>query len=136
MSALVTADEARALLEEFPERPSFGFEETIMGAASVYFTEEAFAQSTYPIIEMGEARLYERAEDLARTVVALSETALSRLGLSPVVYTKVQREGGREFWTRIGRARVNPDGSLSLDLYALPVSGVIEVRRADERSGT
>lgn len=126
---LVSAEEARVLLAEFPERPQLSFEENTDGDA-VVCVEDTSA------IAWGEAQLYDRAPDLARTVVALSETALSRLGLSPVVYTKVQREGGREFWTRIGRARVNPDGSLSLDLYALPVSGVIEVRRADERSGT
>lgn len=126
---IVSAEEARVLLAEFPERPQLSFEENTDGDA-VVCVEDTSA------IAWGEAQLYDRAPDLARTVVALSETALSRLGLSPVVYTKVQREGGREFWTRIGRARVNPDGSLSLDLYALPVSGVIEVRRADERSGT
>lgn len=115
------------LLAEFPERPQLSFEENTDGDA-VVCVEDTSA------IAWGEAQLYDRAADLARTVVALSETALSRLGLSPVVYTRVERESGREFWTRIGRARGEPDGSL--DLYALPVSGVIEVRRSDERSGT
>ena len=44
-----------------------------------------------------------------------------------VVYTITER-GDRSFWTRIGVAYVNRDGSISIKLDALPVNGCMQVR--------
>lgn len=45
------------------------------------------------------------------------------------VYTVVDREGGgRSYWTKIGTATTNRDGSLSIKLDALPVNGSLQVR--------
>lgn len=52
------------------------------------------------------------------------------------VYAITEREGTREgsksFWTRVGSAWTNRDGSITVRLDALPVSGVLQVRDADE----
>jgi len=42
------------------------------------------------------------------------------------------KEGEKSFWTRVGVAYVNRDGSLTLKLDALPVSGTLQVRDEDE----
>ena len=44
-----------------------------------------------------------------------------------VAYTVVERTG-RKFWLRLGLAFVNRDGSLSVRLDALPVSGQLVIR--------
>lgn len=44
------------------------------------------------------------------------------------VYTASQPESMRSTWTRIGTAWTNRDGSITLRLDALPVSGVLTVR--------
>lgn len=46
---------------------------------------------------------------------------------SKVVYTVVERTGSK-FWLRLGLAFVNRDGSLSVRLDALPVSGLLVIR--------
>ena len=46
---------------------------------------------------------------------------------SKVVYTVVERTGSK-FWLRLGLAFVNRDGSLSVRLDALPVSGQLVIR--------
>jgi len=46
---------------------------------------------------------------------------------SKVVYTVVTR-GNRTQWVRLGLAFVNRDGSLSVRLDALPVSGSLVIR--------
>ena len=43
------------------------------------------------------------------------------------VYTIVER-GEKSFWTRIGVAYVNRDGSLNIKLDAVPVNGTLHVR--------
>ncbi len=43
------------------------------------------------------------------------------------VYTIVERND-KTTWVRIGWARENPDGSLRVDLDALPVKGTLEIR--------
>ena len=52
---------------------------------------------------------------------------------SKVVYTVVNRPGAPSFWLRLGLAFVNRDGSLSVRLDALPVSGLLVIR--DQASG-
>lgn len=50
--------------------------------------------------------------------------------MKKIVYTVVEREGGKSFWVRIGEAKVNLDGSLTIKLDALPVNGTLHVRNA------
>lgn len=49
------------------------------------------------------------------------------------VYAITEREGARSIWTRIGGAWNNKDGSITIRLDALPVSGILQVRDAEER---
>jgi hypothetical protein len=54
-----------------------------------------------------------------------------------VVYTITER-GERSFWTKIGVAYVNRDGSLNVKLEAVPVNGTMQVRDwapRDEQAG-
>ncbi|MEN9580349.1 MAG: hypothetical protein RJA70_3358 [Pseudomonadota bacterium] len=44
-----------------------------------------------------------------------------------VVYNITERDG-RSFWSRIGVAFVNRDGSLNVRLESLPVNGEMQVR--------
>lgn len=51
------------------------------------------------------------------------------------VYTIVERVGGSPFWLRLGNAAPHKDGKgFSVNLQALPVSGLIVVRQYDEES--
>lgn len=50
------------------------------------------------------------------------------------VFTVVDRAGGgRSFWATIGRGYTNRDGSISIELDALPVNGRIQVRLIEEQ---
>lgn len=44
-----------------------------------------------------------------------------------IVYNVTER-AGRSYWTRVGIAFVNRDGSLSVRLESLPVSGEMQIR--------
>jgi hypothetical protein len=44
-----------------------------------------------------------------------------------IVYTITERDN-KSYWTRIGVATVNRDGSLSIKLDALPCNGTMHVR--------
>lgn len=44
-----------------------------------------------------------------------------------IVYTITER-GTKSFWTKIGTAHVNRDGSLTVKLDALPISGEMHIR--------
>jgi hypothetical protein len=48
-------------------------------------------------------------------------------GKFKMVYTITER-GEKSFWTRIGIANVNRDGSLNVRLDAIPVNGTLHVR--------
>ena len=50
-----------------------------------------------------------------------------------VVAEKMTEGGARTFWTRIGKAYDNKDGSTTLKLDALPLSGTLQVREEDPR---
>ncbi len=50
-----------------------------------------------------------------------------------VVYTVVERQPGRSFWTRVGIGFVNHDGSLNLRLDAIPINGTLQVRDWEPR---
>jgi len=55
-----------------------------------------------------------------------------------IAYVVTQR-GTNKYWTRIGVAFVNKDGSINVKLEAVPVSGEIHVRDyvpRDESAGT
>jgi hypothetical protein len=49
-----------------------------------------------------------------------------------VVYTVTEREG-RSFWTRIGVAFTNRDGSITMKLDAVPLQGTIQLRDWEPR---
>jgi hypothetical protein len=49
-----------------------------------------------------------------------------------VVWTVVDRGQGKSFWTRVGVGFVNRDGSLTLRLDAIPISGTLQVREWQE----
>lgn len=48
------------------------------------------------------------------------------------VYAVTERNG-KSFWTRIGAAFLNNDGSLNVTLDALPVSGRLQIREDERR---
>lgn len=48
------------------------------------------------------------------------------------VYAVAEREGARAVWTRIGSAWTNKDGSVTVRLDAFPVSGVLQIRDAEQ----
>jgi hypothetical protein len=47
-----------------------------------------------------------------------------------IVYT-VTEKGEKSFWTRIGMAFTNKDGSLTVRLDAVPVNGMLQIRDED-----
>lgn len=47
-----------------------------------------------------------------------------------IVYT-VTEKGDKSFWTRIGAAFTNRDGSLTVRLDAVPVNGMLQIRDED-----
>jgi hypothetical protein len=49
-----------------------------------------------------------------------------------VVWTVVDRGQGKSFWTRVGVGFVNRDGSITLRLDAIPISGTLQVREWQE----
>jgi len=49
-----------------------------------------------------------------------------------VVWTVVERGQGKSFWTRVGVGFVNRDGSITLRLDAIPMSGTLQVREWQE----
>jgi hypothetical protein len=48
------------------------------------------------------------------------------------VYAVTERNG-KSFWTKVGVAFVNSDGSLNVNLDALPISGKLQIRDGEER---
>jgi hypothetical protein len=51
---------------------------------------------------------------------------------SKQVFALTER-GERTYWTRIGAAFTNKDGSISVTLDALPVSGRLQIRDQEDR---
>jgi hypothetical protein len=49
------------------------------------------------------------------------------------VFVIIER-GEKTFWTRIGSAWVNRDGSINVQMDALPISGKIQIRDAEPRA--
>jgi hypothetical protein len=51
-----------------------------------------------------------------------------------VAYSMTERDG-KTYWNKIGIAFVNRDGSITVNLEAFPVSGRLQLRDEEERSG-
>jgi hypothetical protein len=49
-----------------------------------------------------------------------------------VITERATPEGSKSFWTKVGAAFENRDGSLTLKLDALPLSGTLQVRDDDK----
>ena len=47
----------------------------------------------------------------------------------------ITERGDRSFWTKVGVAYENRDGSTNIQLDALPVSGRLQIRSDEEREG-
>jgi hypothetical protein len=45
-----------------------------------------------------------------------------------VAYAITERSSGKSFWTRVGVGFVNRDGSITIRLDAMPVSGTLQLR--------
>ncbi len=45
----------------------------------------------------------------------------------------ITERGDKSFWTKIGAAFTNKDGSITVQLDALPVSGRLQIREQEER---
>lgn len=52
---------------------------------------------------------------------------------APKIVYSVTKRGEKSFWTRIGVAFVNRDGSLNVKLECLPVNGELQIRDQKER---
>lgn len=59
--------------------------------------------------------------------VKTRETAVDEVGPRWAVFTTMERPGGGERQLRVGTALTNPDGSLTVQLDALPVNGLLHV---------
>ncbi len=60
------------------------------------------------------------------------ESNLANVAKMKTVYAITER-GGKSFWTKIGVGFTNRDGSISLRLDAVPVSGTMQVRDYEPR---
>ena len=47
----------------------------------------------------------------------------------------ITERGEKSFWTRVGAAFTNRDGSITIQLDALPVSGKLQIRDEEPRGG-
>ena len=45
----------------------------------------------------------------------------------------ITERGEKSFWTKIGAAFTNKDGSITVQLDALPVSGRLQIREQEDR---
>lgn len=52
-----------------------------------------------------------------------------------VVYSITERANGKSFWTRIGVAFTNRDGSITLKLDCVPLGGTMQIRDYEPRDG-
>lgn len=51
----------------------------------------------------------------------------------PKIVYVVTKRGEKSFWTRVGVAFTNRDGSLNVKLEALPINGELQIRDQKER---
>jgi hypothetical protein len=59
---------------------------------------------------------------------------MSDNGKKKTVFAITERDG-KSYWTRIGAAFTNGDGSINVALDALPVSGRLQIREDEEHEG-
>jgi hypothetical protein len=52
---------------------------------------------------------------------------------TPMAVFAITKRGDKSYWTRVGVTHTNRDGSVNLNLDALPVSGRLQVR-SEEKS--
>jgi len=52
----------------------------------------------------------------------------SNVATMKLVYTVVDRGNNKSFWTRVGAAFLNRDGSWTVRLDAVPINGVLQLR--------
>jgi hypothetical protein len=57
----------------------------------------------------------------------------SKENSNPMAVFAITERGDKSYWTRVGVAYTNRDGSINLNLDALPVSGRLQIR-SDEKS--
>ena len=50
------------------------------------------------------------------------------------VLSPTEGKNGKVFWTRVGNAYVNKDGSTNVWLHAYPTNGVLQIRDLDDKS--
>lgn len=55
-------------------------------------------------------------------------------GKQLVVYG-INEHKGKDYWTRIGVAFVNADGSINVQLNYLPLNGKLQIREPNEKDG-
>jgi hypothetical protein len=55
-------------------------------------------------------------------------------GKTLAVYA-INQHKGKDYWTRVGAAFENRDGSLNLVLNCIPLNGKLQVREAPEKEG-
>ena len=48
-----------------------------------------------------------------------------------ILYTVVERDNGKSYWTKIGTGVLNRDGSMALKLDCIPLSGTVHARDAE-----
>ncbi len=59
------------------------------------------------------------------------ETPKSRtLAVYTITYTETNQKG---YWNKIGAAWVNKDGSINVQLAALPINGTLHIRAVEEK---
>lgn len=56
-------------------------------------------------------------------------------GKQLVVYG-INEHKGKDYWTRIGVAFVNADGSINVQLNYLPLNGKLQIREPNEKEGS
>jgi hypothetical protein len=54
-------------------------------------------------------------------------------GKVKILYTIVDRPGGKPWWTRVGAGFLNRDGSINIKLDAIPMSGDLQLRDWEPR---
>jgi hypothetical protein len=84
-------------------------------------------------LEKMERVMSESAQESSYSPTSPNGSTASNPRGMKLVYTIVDRKDGKSFWTRIGAAFTNRDGSLTLKLDAIPIGGTMQVRDWEPR---
>jgi hypothetical protein len=60
----------------------------------------------------------------------------SKENSTPMAVFAITERGEKSYWTRVGVAYTNRDGSINLNLDALPVSGRLQIRTDEQHDET